>query len=194
MATTQKIQPLTTNPATGTNSLYKQNSPWERMLTQMLMAQRLGSRGMAGFALGQILAKLLTDWKTRYDFRGDVKDRYSNLSPEDRAKQLAEDREKNPAYADRVEAFLKERGFDFGTTPQTQPQPQGTPALGANQQLFQPQPQATNPIRTALNQEMPNTDWQQQQPQLLGSADDWQKTLEDLARRRTYLGGVTYGL
>lgn len=178
----QQTQPQSQNY--GTN---RQNSPWERMLTQMLMAQRLGSRGMAGFALGQILSGLLRDWKQRYDARGDMRNKWEPLTPDERAQELARIRAQNPADAAQAEAFMRERGFDFGTTPQTPAQapaqPQITPAPTTTQSLLQPQA-TTNPIRAALNAGMPNTDWQQQQPQLLGSAEDWERL------RRQYLSGL----
>lgn len=184
-------QTQTTNPTYGARSMYDTKSPWERMLTQMLMAQRLGSRGMAGFALGQILSWLLRDWKQRYDARGDMKDRFFNLTPEERAAELEKLRQQNPQYANQAEAFIRERLGDQAFPVQSPAQPQIAPAPTTAQPLIQPQA-TTNPIRTALNAEMPNTNWQQQQPQLLGSAADWQRTLEELARRRTQLGGAQY--
>lgn len=187
------------SPNYGTN---RQNSPWERMLTQMLMAQRLGSRGMAGFALGQILSGLLRDWKQRYDARGDMRNKWEPLTPDERAQELARIRAQNPADAAQAEAFMRERGFDFGATPQTPAQtptqPQIAPAPTTAQPLIQPQA-TTNPIRAALNAEMPNTNWQQQQPQLLGSADDWTRELEKLRQsalmgqyERALRGGAQY--
>lgn len=186
---TQQTQTIT--PTYGARSMYDTKSPWERMLTQMLLAQRMGSRGMAGFALGQILSGLLRDWKQRYDARGDKRDYWGSLTPDERAQELARRRAKNPAEAAEAEEFMRERGFDFGTTPQTSAQQQIATAQAPAQPLIQPQA-TTNPIRAALNAGMPNTDWQQQQPQLLGSDADWQRTLEELARRRTQLGGVQY--
>lgn len=200
MATQQVQSPYSTY---GARSMYDTKSPWERMLTQMLMAQRLGSRGMAGFALGQILSGLLRDWKQRYDARGDMRNKWEPLTPDERAQELARIRAQNPADAAQAEAFMRERGFDFGTTPQTPAQapaaqPQIAPAPTTTQSLLQPQA-TTNPIRAALNAEMPNTNWQQQQPQLLGSADDWTRELEKLRQsalmgqyERALRGGAQY--
>lgn len=184
MATQQQ---QTTIPTYGVRSMYDTKSPWERMLTQMLMAQRLGSRGMAGFALGQILSGLLRDWKQRYDARGDERDYWSSLTPDERAQELARRRAKNPSEAAKAVEFMRERGFDIGTTPQTPAQAPAQPQIAPAPTTAQPllQPQATpNPIRAALNAEMPNIDWQQQQPQLLGSAEDWERL------RRQYLSGL----
>lgn len=150
------------SPNYGTN---RQNSPWERMLTQMLMAQRLGSRGMAGFALGQILSGLLRDWKQRYDFRGDMKDRFFNLTPEDRAAELEKLRQQNPQYANQAEAFIRERLGD-----------QAFPVQSPVQQQAQITPQVSAPIRQAAQQVMP-TDFQPQQG-LLGTNPDWEETLK----------------
>lgn len=166
MATTQKIQPTTANPAAGTNSLYNQDSPWQRMLTQMLLSQRMGSRGMAGFALGQILASLLKDWRTRYDQRDGMRDELEPLTPEERAQWLDKKRQQSPRAAADAEEFMRQRGFDIA---QTQPQ-----ALDATQPQITPQ--VSQPISQAAQQLMPSTDFLQQQG-LLGTADDWQKYL-----------------
>ena len=155
-------QPQTATPATGGG----QNSQWDKMLMQMMMAQRMGSRGMAGLALGQILAALLKNWKQNYDARGAMRAEWEPLTPEERAQRLAEIRQKDPAKAAEDEAFMQKRGFDFGATPQAQPQPQITP---------QTTPQVSNPISQAAQQLMPSTDWQQQG--LLGTEDDWKRWL-----------------
>lgn len=173
----------------GTN---RQNSPWKRMLTQMMMAQRLGSRGMAGFALGQILSGLLQQWKANYDARGEIRREWEDLTPEERTAKLAEIEAKDPSLANERRKFVTDRwGEDAFAPAQAPAQTQGAPAQAPTQPLTQPQA-TTNPIRAALNAGMPNTDWQQQQPQLLGSDADWQRILEELARRRTQLGGVQY--
>lgn len=193
MATQQQ---QTTIPTYGARSMYDTKSPWERMLTQMLMAQRLGSRGMAGFALGQILSGLLQQWKANYDARGVKRREWESLTPEERTARLAEIEAKDPLRAAEERKFVTDRwgegAFAPAQTPAQAPaQPQIAPAPTTAQPLLQPQA-TTNPIRAALNAEMPNTNWQQQQPQLLGSDADWQRTLEELARRRTQLGGVQY--
>lgn len=189
MATQQTQSPYSTY---GARSAYDTKSPWERMLTQMLMAQRLGSRGMAGFALGQILSGLLRNWKANYDKRGEIRREWEDLTPEERTAKLAEIEAKDPSLANERRKFVTDRwGEGAFASAQTPTQPQIAPAPTTAQPLIQPQA-STNPIRAALNAEMPNINWQQQQPQLLGSDADWQRTLEELARRRTQLGGVQY--
>lgn len=163
----------TTNPAQpATNT----TSPWEKMLMQALMAQKLGSRGTAGMALGQILAALLKNWKSNYEQRGEMRREWEPLTSEERAQRLSEIRQQNPAKADEAEKFVKERW--------------GEDAFGAQPQA---QPQISAPISQAGQQIVPNTDLQNQQSQLLGSPPDWERFVKELERRRSGLGGAGYG-
>lgn len=57
------------------NHQKKKLSDWEKMMTQLAMAQKADAKTMGGFALGKLLRQAFDSWKSNYDARGALRDK-----------------------------------------------------------------------------------------------------------------------
>lgn len=156
-------------------------SNWEKLMTQLLMAGKMNSKTLAGIALGNLLSGLLSRWKQNYDWRGDTKNEYGSLTPEERAQKLAERRAQDPLSADRIESFIKDRfGNDAFGSAQTPAAIQQTMSDAIPQAMTQ----EVSPAIRAAGQEFLNTGQQfldgAGQQGLLGNAADWEQLQRQL--------------
>lgn len=121
---------------------YSQGAPsgkseWEKIIAQMLAAQKMDSGTMAGFALGKLLRSAFDDWKENYDARGDLNRLMEIADPQERARRWAFLQQVNPEQAARTQKYADKRGFDLnggGGNPQAE-LAQGLLSGGAAEQL-----------------------------------------------------------